>query len=186
VLKITKAAAEDAIERFSLGAANRLLAGHWLSLWQGDDLPHYEQFNLAGFGPFIPNMLLFDVLPERRVTVRKAGSDVCTVLHRNLEGVDWVTLASLRYRNMFMRNFAAVAGGAAMRGRRILTMTDGSSRIDEELVLPFAPRADGICPVLGYVDWKMDRHLTLTSISEIPNVAGDKILPFRKKGKACG
>jgi hypothetical protein len=105
VLKITKAAAEDAIERFSLGAENRLLAGHWLSLWQGDELPQYEQFGFAGFGAFIPNTFLFDVLPQRRVTVRKAGSDVCTILHENLEGADWVTRSPLRYRNMLVRNF---------------------------------------------------------------------------------
>lgn len=180
MLKITKAAAEHAIERFALGEANRLLAGHWLSLWQGDDLPRYEHFNLAKLRDLVPNILLFDVLPEKRVTVRKAGNDISRILHGDLDGRDWVESAQLRYRNIFMRNFSAIARGAAMKGCRRLSMANASAIYNEELALPFATRADGTCMVIGHVDWKMDYHRRFTAITGIPPLAGDRVLRFGK------
>ncbi|HEY4941236.1 MAG TPA: PAS domain-containing protein [Rhizomicrobium sp.] len=178
---ITKAAAEDVIERFSLGAANRLLAGYWLSLWQGDDPPRYERFNSAGLSDLVPNLMLFDVLPERHVTIRKAGIDLCRILNEDLDGTDWVKRAPMRSHRLYMRNFSTVARGAAIIGRRRISMASGGPRFNEELVLPFAPRADGTCPVIGHVDWKMDYRLRFRAIIAMENIADDRILPFRKK-----
>ena len=180
---MTKAAAEDVMERFSLGAANRLMAGRWLSLWQGNDLPQYEQFNFTGLSELVPNIMLFDVLPEAQVTIRKAGIDVCRILREDLDGTDWVKRAPLRNRRLYMRNFSAVARGAAIVGRRRISMAFGGPRFNEELMLPFARRADGTCPVIGHVDWKMDR-LKFGAITKMEITANDKILPFGKSATA--
>ncbi|HEY4943999.1 MAG TPA: PAS domain-containing protein [Rhizomicrobium sp.] len=179
--RITKAAAEDVIEKLSLGAANRELAGYWLSLWQGNDPPQYERFDSARLSALVPNMMLFEVLPENHVTVRKAGIDLCRILREDLDGTDWVRPAPVRCHGVRMRNFSAVARGAAMIGRRRIAMAVGSTRYNEELVLPFAPRSDGTCPVIGHADWKMDYHLRFTAITDIENLAHDSILQFRKR-----
>jgi hypothetical protein len=182
--RVMKATAEDAIERFSLGAANRLLAGYWLSLWQGDELPEYERFKFVGLSELIPNMMLFDVLPEHRVMVRKAGTDVCRILNEDLDGTDWVRPAPMRNHRLRMRHFSAVARGAAIIGRRRMSMAFGGHRFNEELLLPFASRADGTCPVIGHADWKIEYRLRFTAITGMDNLADDRILPFGKMASA--
>jgi hypothetical protein len=155
-----KSDAEDAIERMNLGAANRLLAGYWLSLWDGDALPRRERFDPARVSSLMSSLLLFDVVPDNEVTVRMAGSDVERLSGRDFNGCDWVAAAPTRLRGMRVRNLTAVARGAVLSARRRMRMSIGSDRFNEELVLPFAANDDGLCPVVAYADWQLDPATT--------------------------
>jgi hypothetical protein len=70
--------------------------------------------------------------------------------------------------------------------RRRLTMVSGPAMYNEELLLPFAPDADGICPVVAHTDWKIDRVLRLTGISEIEGLPHDsRLLAIRGRTPAA-
>lgn len=182
---MTKAAAEDAVERLNLGAANRLLAGYWLSLWQGNALPRREQFDPSLVKPLLPNLMLFDVVPENKVTVQLAGSDVKRITGQDFNGVDWVGWVPVRYRGMRMRNLTAVARGAVMTCHRRMQMTVGNDRFNEELVLPFAINDDGLCPVVAHPDWRLDPVTTVGVPVIIEHCARDhKVVTFANKKQA--
>lgn len=183
--KITKAAAETALEKFKLGSSNRAFAGYWLSLWQGDELPRHESFDPYRIGGLSPNLIQFDVLPERGVTVRKAGRETCEILGLDVNGLDWIMYARIRNRRFRLRNFTAITNGAVNIVRRRLTMVSGPSVYNEELLLPFAPSPDGIYPVVAHTDWKIDHALRLTGISEIEPLPSDsRLLAIRGKAPA--
>jgi hypothetical protein len=183
VRKITKAAAEAALEKLKLGSSNRAFAGYWLSLWEGDELPRHERFDHYRIEGLSPNLIEFDVLPESRVMVRKAGRETCEILGEDVNGIDWVLYARIRNRRSRMRNLTAIANGAVNIVRRRLTMVSGPAVFNEELLLPFAPDSDGICPVVAHTDWKIDRALRLTGISEIEPLPRDSRL-FAIRGRA--
>jgi hypothetical protein len=155
-MRMRKAAAEIAIERMNLGHANQILSGYWLSLWQGDSLPRREQFDPMQVKSLLANLMVFDVVPDNAVTVRSAGSDLKLITGDDLNGRDWVARAPLRLQNMRMRNLTAVTQGAILWARRRIYFAGGVTHYNEELVLPFAPNADGQCSILAYPDWKLD------------------------------
>src|SRR6202000_3048223 len=102
--KITKDAAERAIEKLYLGDKNRAFAGYWLSLWQGDALPRIECFDAAQLRDFAPGLMTFAVVPERHVEVQWAGSDVLLAVGKPLSGTDWIKAVPVRNQALRMRN----------------------------------------------------------------------------------
>ena len=184
--RITKAAAEIALEKLSLSATNRAFAGYWLSLWQGDELPRLERFDCDLVRELVPNLIVFDAVPGRHVIVRRAGRETCAVIGAELDGVDWVMTARVRNRKLRMRNFDTIADGAVLFTRRRLTMVSGPPLFNQELVLPFARDPDGMHPVVAHTDWKMDHARRLNGIAEIEPLAHDhKLLSIRSRKRRC-
>jgi hypothetical protein len=183
--KISKVAAERSLEKLKLSDTNREFAGYWLSLWQGDALPRYDAFNPHRIARLVPNLLAFEALPEKSVVVRKAGREICRVAHQELDGADWITAAPLRGRGLRMRAFTRITEGAIMHVRRRMTMVSGPPRFNEELVLPFAPDADGIHPVLAHADWKLEPALKFHGIAEIEYVTRDHTILTIRRGAAA-
>jgi hypothetical protein len=182
---MSKSAAEDAVERLSPGEANRLLAGYWLSLWQGDELPRVEAFDMAVVKPLLPHLLMVDVVPENSASIRVAGPGIEAVTGANLNGINWIAWAPTRLRNMRMRNLTAVARGGIMVCRRKMTMTIGKDHHNEELVLPFAINGDGMCTVMVYADWRMDAATTPgVPVTFEASAREHKVIVFGDKRKA--
>jgi hypothetical protein len=182
VQKITKAAAETALEKLDLGATNRAFAGYWLSLWQGNELPKFESFRSEPVRELASNLIVFDTVPGNRVTVRSAGRDISTTVRAELDGVDWVMFGPVRGRRLRMRNFEAIADGAIMLVRRRLTMVSGSPIFNQELILPFAPSLDGTHLSAAHVDWRIDDARRLNGIAEIePLARNHKILSIQSR-----
>jgi hypothetical protein len=171
VQNITKDAAERAIEKLSLSDKNRAFAGYWLSLWQGNELPRPERFDLARLPTLTPGVMVFDVLPDRSITVRSAGIDICRAVGQRLNGIDWITHAAVRNRGLRIRNFTGVAEGSVLIGRRPFLLAGGSLRINEELALPLAADADGASTVIAYTDWKTDEPDWFKNITDISRIA---------------
>jgi hypothetical protein len=182
VQRITKAAAEIALEKLDLSATNRAFAGYWLSLWQGNELPRLEAFNPDLVRELVPNLIAFDAVPGRHVMVRRAGQETCAIVGETLDGTDWVMRARVRNRKLRMRNFDAITDGAILFARRRLTMVSGPPVFNQELVLPFAGDLDGIHPVVAHTDWKIDRTRRLNGIAEIEHLARDhRLLPIQSR-----
>jgi hypothetical protein len=181
VQKITKDAAEHAVEKLCLGEKNRAFAGYWLSLWQGDALPEQARFDLGQIKALAPGAMIFEVLPARRVTVGYAGADVCRAVGEQLTGIDWVARSVVRNRGVRMRNLSAVATGSLMICRRTFRMPSGRLCANEELVVPFAAKADGTHQAIALTDWKIDGTDGLASITEIADAAHYNILALRRR-----
>ena len=176
VQTIAKAAAEAALEKLDLSATNRAFAGHWLSRWRGDELPRLEDSDPGMIRELAPNLMVFDALPGQRVTVRRAGRDICTIVGAELTGIDWILWARLRNRKLRLRNFDAIADGAIMFTRRRLTMASGPATFNQELVVPFAVDANGLQPIVAHTDWRIDRSRRANGIAEIESLAHDNRL----------
>jgi PAS domain-containing protein len=181
VQKITKDAAECAIEKLSLGDKNRAFVGYWLSLWQGDALPRLERFDIARLPAQAPGMVVFDVIPERRVLIRSAGSDICRAVGLPLDGIDWVAYAPLRNQKLRMQNLSEVANGSLLLARRPFLHSKIGRRVNEELVLPFAPDANGVSPAIACIDWKLDEPDWFKSVTDISGVAHDRMMRLRRR-----
>ena len=179
--KITKDTAESAIEKLSLGEKNTAFVGYWLSLWRGDELPRFETFDMARLPALAPMMVLFDVVPERSVIVRSAGSEVCRAVGRQLAGLDWIAYAAARNQKLRMQNMSEVANGSVLLARRPFSLATGTPRANEELVLPFAPNADGVTPVVACTDWKIDEPDWYKRVIDVAYVAHDKMVRLRRR-----
>jgi len=174
-IAFNKDAAARTIAELGLEEANRTLAAHWLSLWRGDALPPRAALSPAKIKPFLPNMVMLDVVPEARVTVRLAGTAVTKALGLELTGQDWVALAPKSYRAERLRILSNVARGAIGTGHRRIPMALAGDYICEEILLPFAPEPSGAHPVLVHVNWKPQYMLRIES----PGQAIGNPLDFR-------
>lgn len=174
-----KRAAEDAVAQLELESSNAGLASHWLSLWQGDDLPARAAFHPAKLKPYLASILLFDVVPDQSVRVRLAGTGYRHILGAELTGQDWIAAAPESHRAIRLGLFSAVARGAIIMAHRRIAMTTGADYLSEEILLPFAREASGAHPVLVHVNFKPQQFLQIRSI---PQVTGDpldwKMLPL--------
>ena len=168
----SRRAVERIIAGLNLEESNRVLAEHWLSLWDGDALPPRAKFNPARLKSYLPSVLMFDVVPDRSVKVRLAGTGYRYVLDRDPTGEDWIDAAPEKQRATRLRSFSAIARGAVLVAHRRVAMLHDGEHISEEILLPFAPDAGGTVTVLGRVNFKAEefRH-----IKSMPQILGDPL-----------
>ena len=174
-IAFNKDATTRMIAELGLEDANRALADHWLALWRGETLPPRAALSPAKLKPFLPNMLMLDVVPEARVTVRLAGTAVTAALGIELTGQDWIAVAPQSYRPERLRILSKIARGAIGTGHRRIPMALADDYICEEILLPFAPEPSGAHPVLVHVNWKPEYMLRIES----PGQAMGSPLDFR-------
>ena len=167
-----KPVVEDIVARLDLEAPNRAFAVYWLSLWDGDALPPRARFSPAKMKPFLPNMLIFDVVPDERVTVRLAGTGYRHVLNNDPTGKDWIEAAPESHRATRLMIFSTVARGAILVAHRRIAMLGGGEHVSEEILLPFAEDQGGRVPVLAHVNFRPDQF---TQIKSIAQVTGDPL-----------
>jgi hypothetical protein len=174
-----KPAVERILAELNLESSNRAIADHWLSLWEGDALPLRGKFNPAKLKSCLPGILLFDVVPDRSVTVRLAGTGFRFVLRKDPTGADWIAAAPENHRAARLSAFSTIARGAVLVAHRRVAMLHGDDFISEEIILPFAPEANGVTTLLCRVNFS-ETHFR--RIKSIPQVTGDpldvKIVPF--------
>lgn len=161
-----KRAAAETIEALALDPSNRAIAGRWLSLWPGDALPPRSAFHPAMLTPYLPNILMFNVVPQVSVTVRLAGTRYNHILGTELTGRDWIAAAPEHHRAVRLGLFSAIARGAVVMDHRRLAMSVGDAIVVEEILLPFAAEAGGVHPVLVHVNLKADQYLKISSVKE--------------------
>lgn len=172
--------AESLLARVDLELANRALARHWLGWWKDGALPARTRLEPAKLKSFLPNLILFDVVPDRSVTVRLAGTLFRRALGTEITGKDWVAVAPAHYRAERLRIISQIARGAVGIGHRRIAMRGAEAYVCEEILLPFAAEACGTSPVLVHVDWH-PQHLSVVESAE--QALGDpidfKVLPLR-------
>lgn len=168
----SRSAAQKAIAGLNLEASNRELAEHWLSLWDGDALPPRGTFNPARLKSFLPGIMLFDVVPDRSVKVRLAGTGYRFVLERDPTDEDWIAAAPESHRAARLHSFSVIARGAVLVAHRRVAMLNDGEHISEEILVPFAPDANGVVTLLCRVNFKAEdfRH-----IKSMPQVLGDPL-----------
>jgi len=162
----SKRDAERLVASLNVGALNRELIAYWLSLWPGDALPDRASFNPAKLKHRLPEMILFDVVPGKSVTVRLAGTNIVRGLRMELKGCDWIAAAPPSFRAERLRNFTSIARGAIIVGQRRVPLNFGDSYVCEEILLPFAPGADGIHSVICHIDGNPGPHVEINPVSE--------------------
>ncbi|MEJ0026699.1 MAG: PAS domain-containing protein [Rhizomicrobium sp.] len=159
-------AAERTIGALHLARSNDGLAARWLALWQGDALPPRAAFRPAHFKSFLPTIVLFNVVAGESVTVRLAGTRYAHILGQEMTGMDWVAAAPPGHRATRLGLYSQIARGAILVGHRRLATTDGEDYVCEEIVLPFAPDANGVTPVLAHAHLPVDRYLKIKSVAQ--------------------
>ncbi len=164
--QFSKQEAEKQIAVLAMSDANLRLARYWLSLWPGDALPRRAALNPAKLKHHLPNLLLFDVVPDTSVTIRLAGTQIVRSIRMELTGRDWVELAPPDYRAERLRVFSSLARGAIGFGHRRIPLTHGEHYISEEILLPFAPEADGMSPVMCHMDGNAQPHVEISPVRE--------------------
>ena len=160
-------AAAEAVASLNLEETNRVLCEHWLSLWPGDALPPRAAFQPVQLKPYLPSILLFNVVPDISVTVRLAGTRYNHILGAELTGTDWLAAAAPHHRETRRKLFATIARGAVAMSHRLLAMSVGSDIVVEEILLPFAAEANGVCPVLVHVNLHASQYLKIKSIRQV-------------------
>ena len=174
-----KSVAREVIAQFGLEESNRALADHWLTLWDGDALPPRANFNPAKMKPFLRNIIMFNVVPDKSVTVRLAGTAFRHFLDSELSGEDWIALAPKGHRSTRLKLFSSIARGAILVAHRLVKMTVGNDYVSEEILLPFAPESGGSSPVLVHVNFKPEHFLKIRSIAQVTGDPLDsKLVPL--------
>jgi hypothetical protein len=175
----SKAVAADIVSRLVLEERNREFVHHWLSLWDGDALPPWANFSPAKLKPFLPSILLFEVVPDNRVTVRLAGTGYRYILKTDPTGRDWIAAAPESHRATRLQVFSAVARGAILIAHRRISMLSGADHISEEILLPFAQEPKGYVPVLVHVNFRPEQFAEVKSIAQVTGDPLDyKLIPL--------
>jgi len=160
-------AAAESIAGLRLEAVNRTLAEHWLSLWPGDALPPRTALNPTRLKAFLPNIVLFDVVPDARVRVRLSGTHVDEIMGMALAGADWIQLAGPERAATRLAMFGAIARGALLVDHRLAAMAVGDADVLEEIILPFAPDADGVSLVLAHVNLSPAQYRRMARVKNV-------------------
>lgn len=163
---------EAIIERMNLEASNAVLIDYWLSLWADGKPPPRAKLSLTKIKQFLPGILLFEVIPDQRVTVRLAGTGYRYILKKDPTGEDWIAAAPQDHRATRLKIFSAVARGAILVAHRRIAMLRGQDMISEEILVPFLPDPTGAVPVLARVNFSEGDLMRIKSISQ---VTGDPI-----------
>lgn len=136
-------------------AQGERLARYWLSLWRGDVLPLRADFRPREVVDLLPNISIFDVVPDKSVHCRLVGSFIVEGAGRDITGCDWLALTKPEERPQRLKRFSDVARGAIGRGLRCATRASGEPQNCEEIMLPFRDvGADGSLQVLTYIGWR--------------------------------
>lgn len=151
----------------TLEDANRALAEYWLSLWPGDALPPRAALNPAKLKAFLPNIVLFNVVPDVSVQVRLSGTHVETIMGASLGGADWIALAGPERAAVRLAMFGVLARGAMLVDHRHAAMAVGEPAVLEEIILPFAPDPDGVSPVLAHVNLSAQQYLKIARVKNV-------------------
>ena len=147
------AATSAVVEQAGLAPRSQEMFEHWLSLWEGNELPAVEKFSAERVPRLAPNILIFNVVPETSVTVKFAGSNFTRSSSGWQLGSDWLTSAPPKTRDSRLRRFTASARGAIVRGIPEAILKSEHAYFYEAVHFPFRPGKDGSIPVLVYVDW---------------------------------
>lgn len=181
----SKSAVEEIIADLNLEESNRAFAAHWLSIWDGDALPPGARFSPAKLKAFLPSLLKFEVVPDKRVTVRLAGTGYNYVLKKDPTGSDWIEAAPEDHRATRLKVFSTIARGAVLVAHRRIAMLHDDDFISEEILLPFAPDANGAVAVLGRVNFASGQFVRIRSVAQVTGDPLDhKLVPF-PEAKAC-
>ncbi len=168
----SKNTVETILAGIDLEESNRAFVQHWLTLWQGNELPARNQLNPAKMKRFLTKMMILDVVPDRAVTVRLAGTGLTAVLEVELAGKDWISLAPEHYRQERLRIFSEIARGALGVGYRQIDLMHDEAMTCEEVILPLSSNATGTTPVIIHVNTRLPR---LAAIKSATHALGDPI-----------
>jgi hypothetical protein len=171
--RFDRSAVAATVARLDLTPAQGKLAEYWLSLWNGDVLPPRNGFHPARVKTLLPMLAIFDVVPDRSVTVRLAGTAYTTVLGRELTGTDWLGVLPAGQRASRLRSFSEIARGAIGKGTRRIELHGTKSAECFEFLLPFQEEKEGgNHPVICHVEWKaQQRFVKIRSWEQAVGVA---------------
>ena len=149
--------AMNAFAKLPLSASNIKLAQYWLSLWDGDELPHRAQLSPARMKDLLPGIGIFEVRAGVSSRCRLAGTAIQHALGREIAGLDWRSYTRPNQQaERLMRN-SAIANGAVGIGTR-----RGDDGVTQELQLPFADETeDGARLILFHLDWRPESTLNV-------------------------
>jgi hypothetical protein len=149
------------LSALDLRPSQRKLADHWLSLWKDRDLPERASFHPSRLKALLPALAIYDVMPERSVTVRLAGTLYNDVLGLEITGMDWIAMVPHEFQQTRLRLFSDMARGGIGRGFRSIELETGPPCDCHEFFLPFrADASTGVHPILGLVDWNPQQRFT--------------------------
>ena len=167
--QFTRAVVEARIGALCLENSNQALVDHWFSLWDGDAR---EQLSPGRIKPFLPSMIIFEVVPDQSVTVRLADTAHRFILEHDPTGSDWIAAAPANHREARLRTFSAVARGGFVVAHRRIAMLASDDHISEEIIFPLAARPSGSVPVVVHVNFRQEQIARVKSIAQ---VRGDPI-----------
>jgi hypothetical protein len=160
-------AAAETIAALTLEDASRALAEHWLSLWPGDRLPPRAALHPGRLKAFLPNIVLFNVVPDVSVRVRLSGTHVDHIMGAALAGADWIALAGPARAAIRLAMFGTIARGAMLVDHRLAAMAVGEPAVVEEIILPFAADTDGVSLVMAHVNLSPAQYLKVARVKNV-------------------
>jgi len=148
------AVTREMIEQAGLAPRTQKIFEYWLSLWEGDELPKLSRFRPEDVPQLAANILIFNVVPDKSVTIRSAGDSFTRSSSGWRLGTDWLTTAPPRARDSRLRRFTASARGAIVRGIPEAILKSEHAYFYEAVHFPFRSEDDGVTPVMVYIDWE--------------------------------
>jgi hypothetical protein len=135
-------------------------------------LPSRAALGPVRLKPYLPNILLFSVVPDVSVHVRLAGTHFTYILGADLAGTDWIAAAGPARAAARLAMFSTIARGAMLVDHRTIAMAEGEPAIVEEILLPFAPDTDGVSQVLVHVNLSATQYL---KVARVRNALGEPL-----------
>jgi hypothetical protein len=171
--------AMNAFAKLPLSASNIKLAQYWLSLWDGDELPHRAQLSPARMKDLLPGIGIFEVRAGESSRCRLAGTAIQRALGRELAGLDWRTYTPHHQHAERLQRNSIIADGAVGMGIRHSRAPQGAGTT-QELQLPFADRTeDGARLILFHLDWRPESTLSgPPSIAPVPIADRFEVVPL--------
>jgi len=147
--------AERVLASWSLAVGNRRLADYWLSLWEGDELPQRRRFAPAAVRDLLAGIMIQEVKPGVRMTVRLCGTAINQAFGRDLTGCDLIALSPPAVRAERLARNSRIAEGAIGLATRRGETRMGRPVASQEIHLPFADiTEDGARLILLHSSWR--------------------------------
>ncbi|HEX4270478.1 MAG TPA: PAS domain-containing protein [Rhizomicrobium sp.] len=183
-----KSDAHHILSERNLSLRCKRIADYWLSIWDGDECPARDAVTPAPIKDLLPGLIFFQVVPDRSVTVRMAGTDFLNLLKFELTGSDWLAVTPLQDRDERLTVFSRVARGNIAFSRWTFSHYWQGETSCEKLLLPLRarPGTEGI-PILGFVDWPAAgiQPDDQPSLAAIPPPQILDLAFFTKGGRIC-